>query len=74
MNEDPIVAEVRRIRSQIFEEAGHDFDRLAEMIKESVAKISPTGAVVRNAEELRRIVEQQAAANAVREKSRPYGK
>ena len=74
MNEDPIVAEVRRIRAEIFEEAGHDFDRLAAMIKESVAKISPTGPVVRNAEELRRVVEQQQAANAVREKSRRYGK
>jgi len=73
MNEDPIVAEVRRIRAEIFEEAGHDFDKLAAMIEESVARIAPTVPVVRNAEELRRVVAQQEAANAVREKPRNYG-
>ena len=73
MKDDPIVAEVRRIRAELWDEAGHDLNRLAELIEQSVAKLQHTGPSVRP-EELRRYLEQQPAASAVREKPRRYGK
>jgi len=75
MNEDPIVAEVRRVREAMVREAGYDLERLCAMIVEEAAKIPHTGPRVRNAEELRRVVEQQAAmeATAVRETPPKYG-
>jgi hypothetical protein len=74
MKEDPIVAEVRRIRAGLLEEAGHDLDRLAELIEQAVTKIPHTGPPIRNAEELRRhVAQQEAAASAVRETPPKYG-
>lgn len=56
---DPIVAEVRRIRAELLEEAHRDLGRLAEMICESATAIPLAGPGVRTAEELRRVVEQK---------------
>ena len=72
MNEDPIVAEVRRNRVALVEEAGHDLNRLAVLIQQWVAQAPGTGPVVHNAEELRRIVELHTAAAVVRETPRTY--
>lgn len=74
MKDDPIVAEVRKVREAMLEEAGHDLDRLCDTIEQNAAKRPHTGLSVRTAEELRRIVEQQEAANAVLEKPQTYGK
>jgi len=38
MTEDPIVAEIRRIRHEMDKEAGYDYDRYIEMLRETGRK------------------------------------
>jgi hypothetical protein len=74
MNDDPIVSEVRRVREALWHEAGCDLNRLAELVHQTVASVSPTGPSIENAQELRRYVEQQqTAAAALREDPPAYG-
>ena len=75
MIDDPIVAEVRRVREALWQEAGCDLNRLRELIGQETAKIPNLGPRVENADELRRYVqEQEAAAPALREVPPHYGK
>jgi hypothetical protein len=75
MNDDPIVAEVRRIRLALWQEAGCDLNRLAELARQEAAKIPNLGPRIENAMELRRYIEkQEAAPPALREEPPRYGK
>lgn len=38
MNEDPIVAEIRKYRAEHAEKYGHDLDRICEALREAEAK------------------------------------
>jgi hypothetical protein len=40
MNEDPIVAEIRRYRAEHAEKYGHDLNRICEALREAEAKSS----------------------------------
>lgn len=74
MNDDPIVAEVRRIREELWQEAGCDLIRLGELVQQEAAKIPNLGPSLENAEELRRYVERLAgSAPMLREEPPSYG-
>ena len=38
MNDDPIILEVRRIRHEMDQEAGYDYDKYIEILKENERK------------------------------------
>ena len=40
MNEDPIVAEIRRYRAEHAEKYGHDLGRICEALREAEAKLA----------------------------------
>ena len=74
MKDDPIVAEVRRVREALWQEAGCDLHRLAELSRQTAAALPRLGPRLENAEALRRYAEQQApAAPALSEQPPPYG-
>ena len=75
MNDDPIVSEVRRVREALWQEAGCDLHRLAELSRQTAAALPRLGPRLENAEALRRYAAQQAhAAHALGEQPPPYGK
>ena len=74
MKDDPIVSEVRRIREALWQEAGCDLQRLAELARQGAAAVPNLGPRLEDADALRRYVEQQENAAAVlREQPPPYG-
>ena len=56
MKTNPILEEVWRIKDQLAAEAGYDMDRFVEQLRAWSAAHPPSGPVVRNAEELRRLM------------------
>ena len=56
MKPNPILEEVWRIKDQLAAEAGYDMDRFVEQLRAWSAAHPPSGPVVRNAEELRRLM------------------
>ncbi len=60
MHPNPILEEVWKIKDDLAQEAGHDMHRLCENLRKWAAEHPPTGPVVRNAEELRQLVEAEA--------------
>ena len=74
MKDDPIVSEVRRVREALWQEAGCDLERLAELARREAAGLPNLGPRLEDSEALRRYVEQQGHAAAVlREQAPPYG-
>jgi hypothetical protein len=64
MKANPILEEVWRIKDQLAAEAGYDVDRFFENLRKWEAEHPHTGPVVRNAEELRRLVAQKERERA----------
>jgi hypothetical protein len=56
MNTKPILEEVWRIKDELAREAGYDLHRLCENTRQWAANHPHPGPIVRNAEELRRLV------------------
>ena len=56
MKPNPILEEVWRIKDDLAREAGHDIHRLCENTRQWAAEHPHPGPVVRNAEDLRRLV------------------
>ena len=74
MKDDPIVAEVRRVRDALWQEAGCDLHRLAELSRQTAATLPRLGPRLENADALLRYAEQQAHATpALHEEPPPYG-
>ena len=74
MKDDPIVTEVRRVRDALWQEAGCDLHRLAELSRQTAAALPRLGPRLENAEALLRYAEQQThAAPALNEQPPPYG-
>lgn len=61
---DPILQEVWDIKDRLAAEAGYDVDRFVDQLREWTAKHPPTGPVVRNAGELRRLLAEQERQRA----------
>ena len=59
MKTNPILEEVWRIKDQLAAEAGYDMDRFVEQLRAWSAAHPPSGPVVRNAEELRRLMAEE---------------
>ena len=73
MKDDPIVSEVRRIRDTLWQEAGCDLNRLAELAQQEAARIPNPGPCLGNAEALRRYIEGlEKSAPALNEPLPPY--
>ena len=74
MKDDPIVSEVRRVRYALWQEAGCDLHRLAELSRQTAAALPRLGPRLENAEALRRFAEQQShIAPALSEQPPAYG-
>lgn len=74
MKPNPILEEVWRIKEELAREAGGDVRRLCEQTRKWAAEHPHAGPIVRDAEELRRYYEQQAAETPVlREQPPEYG-
>jgi hypothetical protein len=56
MKSNPILDEVWRIKDELAREAGYDLHRLCENTRQWAAAHPHPGPIVRNAEELRRLV------------------
>lgn len=56
MKADPILEEVWRIKDELAREAGYDITRYCEQLRAWSAAHPHPGPIVRNAEELRRLV------------------
>ena len=56
MKPNPILEEVWRVKDELSREAGHDIHRLCENTRQWAAQHPYTGSVIRNAEDLRRLV------------------
>jgi hypothetical protein len=56
MKTNPILEEVWRVKDQLAAEAGYDMDRFVEQLREWTTAHPPSGPVVRNAEDLRRLM------------------
>lgn len=56
MKPNPILEEVWRVKDELAREAGHDIHRLCENTRQWAAEHPHPGPVVRNAEDLRRLV------------------
>jgi hypothetical protein len=59
MNENPILEEVWRIKDELAAEAGGDVHRFCEQLRAWSTAHPHDGPVVRNADELRRLVAEQ---------------
>jgi len=59
MKIDPILQDVWDIKDRLAAEAGYDVDRFVDQLREWTAKHPPAGPVVRNAGELRRLLDEQ---------------
>ena len=64
MKTNPILEEVWRIKDQLAAEAGYDMDRFVEQLRTWSAAHPPSGPVVRNAEELRRLMAEEERERA----------
>jgi len=64
MKANPILEEVWRIKDQLAAEAGYDVDKFFENLRKWEAEHPHTGPVVRNAEELSRLVAQKERERA----------
>ena len=64
MKANPILEEVWRIKDQLAAEAGNDVDRFFENLRKWEAEHPHIGPVVRNAEELRQLVDQKERERA----------
>ena len=58
MNANPILDEIWRIKDELAREANHDLHQLCENTRQWAAAHPRTGPVVRNAEELRQLMDQ----------------
>ena len=67
MKANSILEEVWRIKDQLAAEAGYDVDRFFAQLQAWSEAHPPTGPVVRNAEELRRLA-AEASALALKDK------
>ena len=65
MKDDPIVSEVRRVREALWQEAGCDLQRLAELARQKAAGLPNLGPRLENAEALRRYAQQQENTTSV---------
>lgn len=59
MKPNPILEEVWRVKDELAREAGDDIHRLCENTRQWAAEHPHSGPVVRNAEDLRRLVAEQ---------------
>jgi hypothetical protein len=59
MKTNPILEEVWRIKDQLAAEAGYDMDQFVEQLRVWSAAHPPSGPVVRNAEELHRLMAEE---------------
>jgi hypothetical protein len=64
MNSNPILEEVWRIKDELAREAGYDVHQLCENTRKWAAAHPHSGPVVRNAEELRRLVADEERKRA----------
>jgi hypothetical protein len=64
MKTNPILEEVWRIKDQLAAEAGYDMDRFVEQLRAWSAAHPPSGPVVRNAEELHRLMAEEERQRA----------
>ncbi len=64
MKTNPILEEAWRIKDQLAAEAGYDMDRFVEQLHKWSAAHPPSGPVVRNAEELRRLMADEERKRA----------
>jgi len=79
MRSNPILEEVWRIKDQLAREAGYDIHTFCEQLREWSKAHPHSGPVIRNAEDLRRLVEQEErkrneqSAISLNEKPSEYG-
>jgi hypothetical protein len=59
MNTNPILEEVRRVKDQLAADSGYDMDRFFENLREWSAAHPHSGRVIRDAEELRKLVAEE---------------
>ena len=64
MKPDPILEEVWRIKDDLAREAGYDVHRMFENLRKWSAEHPHPGPVVRNAEELRQLLAEEARKRA----------
>ena len=64
MKPNPILEEIWRVKDELAREAGHDIHRLCENTRQWAAEHPHAGPVVRNAEDLRRLVVEQERQRA----------
>ena len=64
MKTNPILEEAWRIKDQLAAEAGYDVDRFVEQLHAWSAAHPHSGPVVRNAEELRRLMAEEERKRA----------
>jgi hypothetical protein len=64
MKSNPILEEVWRIKDDLAREANYDIHQLCENTRRWMAEHPPTGPVVRNAEELRRLIAETGRQRA----------
>jgi hypothetical protein len=78
MKTNPILEEVWQIKDQLAAEAGYDMDRFVEQLRAWSATHPPSGPVVRNAEELRRLMaaeeRERAEKSTLALNEKPEGK
>ena len=79
MKSNPILEEIWRIKAQLAREAGNDMHTFCEQLMEWSNSHPHPGPIIRNAEDLRRLVEEaererdQRSALALKKKSPNYG-
>ncbi len=64
MKTNPILEEVWQIKGQLAAEAGYDIDRFFDNLRQWEIEHPSPGPVIRNAEELRQLVEQKERERA----------
>jgi hypothetical protein len=78
MKSNPILEEVWQIKDQLAAEAGYDMNRFVEQLRAWSAAHPPSGPVVRNAEELRRLMgaeeRERAEESSLALNDKPTGK
>lgn len=76
MKANPILEEVWQIKDQLAAEAGNDVDRYFENLRKWEAEHPNSGTVIRNAEELRQLVQQKQTTkpSALALNDKPPGK
>jgi hypothetical protein len=80
MKSNPILEEVWRIKEELAREAGYDIHTFCEQLREWAKAHPHNGPIVRNADELRRLVDEgkrksnEASAPALNEQPPKYGR